>query len=443
MNKIKAALDRLMKLHPDEIDLSLDRMKRILKALGNPETRIPPAFHLAGTNGKGSTGASIRALLQAQGKTVHVYSSPHLVRFNERIRLGNTGQFVEDDALLEAIERVEKANGGHELTFFEATTAVAFCLFADNPADYLVLEVGLGGILDATNVIEKPLVSVITPVSKDHENFLGDDLGGIALEKAGIIKPDCPVVVGQQTDIARDVIERQAARAHAPVWFQGQEFSAWEEGGRFVYQDEAGLLDLAPPKLAGFHQLANSGLALAALRVAGLLDSDEQRAACDKALRAINWPARMQPLYEGQIIFEFPPDSEVWVDGGHNPGAAKVVASFLADLTERVSRPTFLIMGMMNTKDPVGFFEQFEGIAKHVMCVPLTTTSAGRSPNELAKIARSAGLSASAHATLEDAISEVMEHMQLEEEDEAPRILFGGSLYLAGEVLAKNGTIPQ
>ncbi len=176
MNKIDTALNRLMKLHPDEIDLSLDRMHRVLKALGNPEKRIPPTFHIAGTNGKGSTGASIRALLEAQGKTVHVYSSPHLVRFNERVRLGATGRLVEDEPLLEAIKRVEKANDAHELTFFEATTAVAFCLFADNPADYLVLEVGLGGVLDATNVIEKPLVSIITPVSKDHENFLGDSL---------------------------------------------------------------------------------------------------------------------------------------------------------------------------------------------------------------------------------------------------------------------------
>lgn len=441
MNKIKAALDRLMKLHPDEIDLSLDRMHRVMKALGSPETRIPPAFHIAGTNGKGSTGASVRALLEAQGKTVHVYSSPHLVRFNERIRLGGTGRFVEDDALLEAIEQVEKANDGHELTFFEATTAVAFYLFANNPADYLVLEVGLGGVLDATNVVEKPLVSVITPISKDHENFLGDSLEGIALEKAGIIKPGCPVVVGPQADAVWDVIENKAGRERAPIWFQGQEFSAWEEGGRLVYQDEFGLLDLSPPKLAGFHQMSNSGLALAALRAAGLLESEEARVACDKALRSINWPARMQPLYEGKLFDELPESSEIWVDGGHNPGAAKVIASFLADLTDKASRPTYLVMGMMNTKDPEGFFEQFEGLAKHVICVPLTTTSAGRSPIELAEIAQAAGLSASAHGTMDRAIAEIRRRAQ--DEDEAPRILFGGSLYLAGEILDRNGTPPE
>ncbi len=441
MNTIKAALNRLMKLHPDEIDLSLDRMHRVMKALGSPEARIPPVFHIAGTNGKGSAGASIRALLEAQGKTVHVYSSPHLVRFNERIRLGGTGRFIEDDALLNAIECVEKANDGHELTFFEATTAVAFYLFANNPADYLVLEVGLGGVLDATNVVEKPLVSVISPISKDHENFLGNSLEDIALEKAGIIKPGCPVVVGPQVDVVRDVIENKAGREHAPIWFHGQEFFAGEEGGRLVYQDEFGLLDLSPPKLAGFHQLSNSGLALAALRAAGLLESDEARAACDKALRSINWPARMQPLYDGKLFDELPENSEVWVDGGHNPGAARVISAFLADLTDKASRPTYLVMGMMSTKDPEGFFEQFEGLAKHVICVPLTTTCAGRSPIELAQIAQHAGLSASAHGSMDRAIEEIR-HRALNEE-EAPRILFGGSLYLAGDVLERNGTVPQ
>lgn len=441
MSKINAALDRLMELHPSEIDLSLERMHRVLKALENPEKRVPPTFHIAGTNGKGSTGATIRALLEAQGKTVHVYSSPHLVHFNERIRLGETGRFVEQEPLLEAIKRVETANDGHELTFFEATTAVALCLFADNPADYLVLEVGLGGVLDATNVIKKPLVSVISPISKDHENFLGNSLEGIALEKAGIIKLGCPVVVGTQTDAVHAVIERKAARQRAPIWFQGQEFSAWEEGGRLVYQDEHGLLDLSPPKLAGFHQLSNSGLALAALRVAGLLESEAARAACDKALRSINWPARMQPLYEGNLCDELPRNSEVWVDGGHNPSAAKVIASFLADLTDKASRPTFLVMGMMNTKDPEGFFQQFEGLAKHVMCVPLTTTNAGRSPTELAKIAHDAGLSSSAHGNLDRAIAEVGRRSL--NEKEPPRVLFGGSLYLAGEILERNGTPPQ
>ncbi|KZL19458.1 Bifunctional protein FolC [Pseudovibrio axinellae] len=441
MNKVNAALDRLMKLHPDEIDLSLDRMKRVLAALGSPEKCVPPVFHIAGTNGKGSTGASVRALLEAQGKAVHVYSSPHLVRFNERVRLGNTGGFVDDAPLLAAIERVEAANDGHELTFFEATTAVAFCLFADSPADFLVLEVGLGGVLDATNVIDEPLVSVITPISKDHENFLGDDLEGIALEKAGIIKPGRPVVVGTQIDALRGVIERQAAQKRAPISIQGQEFSAWEEGGRLVYQDESGLMDLAPPKLAGFHQIANSGLALAALRAAGLLESEAARSACDKALRSINWPARMQPLYEGALLDQLPAQSEVWVDGGHNPGAAKVIASFLADLTDKASRPTYLVMGMMTTKDPKGFFQQFEGLAKHVLCVPLSTSSAGRSPVELAEIAREAGLSASAHDAIDDAILEVVQRST--EEGEAPRVLFGGSLYLAGEVLDKNGTPPQ
>lgn len=441
MTELAAALDRLMTLHPKEIDLSLDRMHRVLNALGNPEKHLPPTFHVAGTNGKGSTGACIRALLEAQGKRVHVYSSPHLVRFNERIRLGATRSFVEDGPLLDAIERVIAANAGEALTFFEATTAVALLLFAEHPADYLVLEVGLGGILDATNVIEEPLVSVITPISKDHENFLGDDLGGIAGEKAGIIKWERPVVVGLQEDVCRDVIERQAARRKAPVEFLGQDFTAWEEGGRLVYQDEKGLLELAPPKLPGAHQAANAGLALAALRAAELLDDTTAIAACDKALRNINWPARLQPLYEGKLIEQLPANSEVWVDGGHNPGAAKVIASFLADLSEKSSRPTFLVAGMMETKDPTGFFAEFEGLVQEVICVPLTTTHMGRTPDALCEIVQESGLKASSANDLKAAISSIRERYDTLQEP--LRIVFGGSLYLAGEVLDKNQTPPQ
>lgn len=438
---VQDALKRLMTLHPSEIDLSLERIERVLARLDHPHHKLPPVFHIAGTNGKGSTGAFIRALLEAQGQRVHVYTSPHLVRFNERIRLGETGALVSDRKLLEALEAVETAADGQPITFFEATTAAALWLFAREPADVVILEVGLGGILDATNVISSPLVSVITPVSLDHENFLGNDLAGIAREKAGIIKPGRPVVCGRQQDAAMRVIEYHAARAKAPLQVIAQDFTAFEERGRLVYQDEGGLVELYPPKLPGDHQIDNAGLAVAAVRAGGFLCEPQSiTPAVEKALRSVNWPARMQSLTDGGLIDELPLLTDVWVDGGHNPGAGEVVARFMADLEEQSSRPLYLVAGMMTTKDPVGYFSQFAGLARHVLTVPLTTTTMGRSPAELAQFARQAGLAATPCASFDDALKELKGHLA---DTMIPgRVLFCGSLYLAGEVLEANGTLP-
>src|SRR5215813_15570591 len=256
MNLVDSIVARLLSLHPKRIDLSLDRMWRLLAALGHPERRLPPVIHVAGTNGKGSTVAFMRAILEAAGQRVHVYTFPHLVRFNERFRLGAAagGALVTDEALAAALSECEAANGTEPITVFEIETAAAFVLFARHPADVLLLEVGLGGRLDATNVIERPLVTVITPVSLDHAEFLGDSVGEIAGEKAGILKAGVPAIVAAQPREALAAIERQAARVKAPIRIAGEDWTATEERGRLVYQDDAGLLDLPAPKLYGRHQ---------------------------------------------------------------------------------------------------------------------------------------------------------------------------------------------
>ncbi|WP_246476165.1 bifunctional folylpolyglutamate synthase/dihydrofolate synthase [Roseibium litorale] len=438
MDQITAILDRLLALHPKEIDLSLGRMHRLLKALGSPEKRLPPVIHIAGTNGKGSVTATMRAILEASGKRCHVYTSPHLVSFNERIRIGTTGEFVSDPQLFKALNVCEDANGGEEITFFEITTAAAFWLFAENPADVLLLEVGLGGRLDATNVIDAPLVSVITPISMDHEKYLGDRLADIAAEKAAIIKQGCPAVVAPQEDEVLKVIEREAARKRAPLQRFGQDFTAVPDQGRLAFQDDDGLFDLPMPSLIGNHQIINAGMAIAAVKAAGLWPGEQVAA---KGLKAINWPGRLQPLMHGPLIDKCPVGSEVWLDGGHNPGAGVTIAAFMGEQEERAPRPLYMISGMLTTKDPVGFFRPFEGLVRHVATVPITTTNNGRDPFELADFARVAGLEATPFATVEAAISDIVACAA--KDGEAPRILICGSLYLAGEILAANGMPPR
>ena len=310
---------------PKRIDLSLDRIERLLAALDHPEQKLPPLIHVAGTNGKGSTIAFMRAILEAAGQRVHVYTSPNLVRLNERFRIGREGggKFVDDAALADALAECEAKNGDAPITVFEIETVAAFLLFSRHPADILLLEVGLGGRLDATNVVERPLASVITPVSVDHRDFLGDTIEQIAAEKAGILKHDVPAVIASQVREALAVIERQAGRMKAPLSVAGENWTATEERGRLVYQDNDGLLDLPAPKLYGRHQFENAGAAIAALRVAGL---KLPVAAFEAGMTRVEWPARMQRLAHGRLAALLPPESELWLDGGHNADGGRAVA---------------------------------------------------------------------------------------------------------------------
>ena len=432
-----AMLARLLALHPKRIDLGLDRMERILAALDHPERRLPPVIHVAGTNGKGSSIAFMRAILEAAGKHVHVYTSPNLVRINERFRIGQEGggKLVDDDELSDALAECEAKNGSAPITVFEIETAAGFLLFARHPADVVLLEVGLGGRLDATNVVERPIASVITKLSLDHRDFLGDTLVDIAAEKAGILKRDVPAVTVNQMREALAVIERQAARMHAPLSIAGEDWTATEERGRLVYQDNMGLLDLPAPKLYGRHQYENAGAAIAALRVSGL---KLPAAAFEAGMTRVEWPARMQRLAHGKLADLASPDSELWLDGGHNADGGQAIAAALADLEERVSRPLVLIVGMLSTKDSAGFLKNFAGLARKVIAVPIHQEKTVPAP-ELAEIAASVGIPSLARDTLESAIK-VAGKLDL---DPAPRILITGSLYLAGEVLAANGTPPE
>jgi dihydrofolate synthase/folylpolyglutamate synthase len=434
---VDAILARLLALHPKRIDLALDRVERLLAALDHPQRRLPPLIHVAGTNGKGSTIAFMRAILEAAGQRVHVYTSPNLVRLNERFRIGQNGggKFVEDAALAGALAECERKNGDTPITVFEIETAAAFVLFARNPADMLLLEVGLGGRLDATNVVERPLASVITRVSVDHREFLGDTIEQIAAEKAGILKRGVPAVIASQAREALAVIERQAGRMRSPLSIAGENWTATEERGRLVYQDADGLLDLPAPKLYGRHQFENAGTAIAGLRAAGL---KLPVAAFEAGMTKVEWPARMQRLAHGRLATLLPPESELWLDGGHNADGGRAVADALADLEERVSRPLVLVVGMLSTKDAGGFLRNFSGLARRVITVPVhqdKSVPAGA----LADIAHSIGIPAIARDTVESALS-VAGKLDLEP---APRVLITGSLYLAGEVLAANGTPPE
>ncbi len=428
-----AILERLLSLHPKRIDLVLDRIARLLAALGHPDLKLPPVLHVAGTNGKGSVCAFSRAMLEAQGLRVHVYTSPHLVRFHERIRIA--GRLIEEDELSAALEECEETNAGAPITFFEITTAAALLVFSRHKADALILEVGLGGKYDATNVIAQPRAVAITPVGLDHQEFLGSSLTGIAAEKAGIIKPRVPVIVGPQEDEARDVIERRADALGAPLCMFGQDFFAHQEHGRMVYQDEQGLLDLPLPKLAGRHQIDNAAIAIAMLRQAGW----GNEAAIEKGLRSVEWPARLQRLTRGALVDLAPKGAEVWLDGGHNPHGAAAVARAMADLEERAEKPLYLICGMLKTKDAAGFFAAFQGLARHVATVAIEGEDASRGAGELYDVARSSGLDASPAEDLDDAMMQVSAWSRARPYEGKPRILICGSLYLAGRVLAENG----
>ncbi len=439
MTPIDSIVARLTALHPKRIDLSLGRIQRLLAALGHPEMRVPPVIHVAGTNGKGSVVAFMRAMLEEAGYRVHVYSSPHLVRFNERYRLGawGEGKLVSDEELAETLAECERVNAGAPITVFEITTAVGMMLFARHQADVLLMEVGLGGRLDATNVIDDPLAAVITPIAIDHTDFLGDSLDKIAFEKAGILKRGAQAVVAAQHRDALAVIERQAARVGARVRVAGEDWTATEERGRLVYQDESGLLDLPPPRLYGRHQFENAGLAIAALRA--IKSFKLTPAAFEAGMAKADWPARMQRLTQGALVDLAPAGGELWLDGGHNPEGGRAVAAALADLEERVSRPLILIVGMMATKDCQGFLSNFTGLARRMIAVPVPNVEKGLSAEAVADAARAIGLP----ATSRDDLAEALDAARKLDLDPPPRILITGSLYLAGEVLRQNGTLPQ
>ena len=359
-----AALERLKTLHPQLIDLSLDRTLRLLDALGRPQNRLPPVIHVAGTNGKGSTVAFLRAIAEAAGMTVHVLTSPHLVRFAERIRVA--GALIEEPALTAILERVEAANAGQPITFFEITTVAALLAFAETPADLCLIEVGLGGRFDATNVIDHPAVSVITPVDYDHQDFLGSEISKIAWEKAGIIKVGRPVVVAHQDAEAVLVIEAEADKLNAPLIAAGRDFDAFAQAGRLAFQNERGLIDLPPPNLFGAHQFGNAGAAVAA--ALALNDPRIDEAALAKGLVSAIWPARMQRLAAGPLAEKAAArGADLWLDGGHNPHAARALADVAQGMRARDGRPVTLIVGLLKRKDARGVFRAFANLDARII----------------------------------------------------------------------------
>ncbi|RBW43392.1 bifunctional folylpolyglutamate synthase/dihydrofolate synthase [Loktanella sp. D2R18] len=412
----------MMALHPKVIDLTLDRVWTLLEKLGNPQKNLPPVIHLAGTNGKGSTQAMIRAGLEAAGSSVHAYTSPHLARYHERIRLA--GDLISEDALCAVLDHCYEANGSDPITYFEITTVAGLFALAQTPADYTLLEVGLGGRLDATNVVAQPAITVITPVDLDHQQFLGDTLAQIAGEKAGIIKRGVPCVVGAQHDEAMDVIEAAAARLGAPIYAYGQQWHVGTERDRLIYQDDHGLLDLPLPNLPGPHQIMNAGAAIATLR---LLGKDE--AACEAAVVSAYWPARMERLTKGKLV-DLADPAELWLDGGHNPAAGRAIA---ATLQQQPARPVHLICGMLNTKDIGGYLAPLADVSASLTAVSIPDEKNTIPAADTARAALAVGMK----ATTADSIAEAIKLITAK--TPGARILICGSLYLAGHVMRENG----
>ncbi len=431
MARSDAILERLLTLHPKVIDLSLERIETLLERLGQPQLKLPPVIHVAGTNGKGSTLAYMRAAFEDAGARVHAYTSPHLVRFHERILLGGTphGEYISEAALSDILEECEDVNGGDPITYFEITTAAAFLAFSRQPADIVLLETGLGGRLDATNVLAKPHLTVITSVALDHQQFLGDTLASIATEKAGIIKRGVACVCTEQADAARDVIVRQAARLGAPLFIGNEDWHAYEQHGRLVFQDEDGLLDLPLPRLAGGFQITNAGTAIAALRTQTAISLSERN--IENGLMNAEWAARLQRLTGETLTGYLPAEAELWLDGGHNPAAGAALSASMADLEERVSRPLVLIMGMINSKDVGGYLAPFQGLAHKIIAVTIPGEENAVPADEICAIALSLGFDAQPAPTVEMALGACTIG-----EDEPPRVLICGSLYFAGHVLA-------
>lgn len=433
---VEQALATLAALHPKKIDLGLERILHVLGKLGNPQQLLPPTVHIAGTNGKGSTVAYLRAFAEAAGLKAHVYTSPHLVHFRERIVVAS--EEISDVALVDVLARVREANDGAPLSFFEATTAAMFLAFSETPADIALIEVGLGGRYDATNVIT-PACCGITPIDYDHAEFLGRDIAGVAREKAGIMKAHTPVIIGPQMDIVRAVLEAEANKTRSSAKFWNEDFRAYGQHGRLVFEDDGELLDLPMPALIGEHQVMNAGTAIA---IARQMQIDER--AIEKGLSTVSWPARMQNLNTGplaEMVAEG--GGELWLDGGHNPHAARAVASVMADLESKTPRPLILITGILANKDIGGFLDAYEGLASAVIGVEIPDHTS-LAPETLIELAEKRGLIGQTANNITDALQRAIntgEALSREISDDnitPPRILICGSLYLAGEVLRLN-----
>ncbi|RMB02784.1 bifunctional folylpolyglutamate synthase/dihydrofolate synthase [Eilatimonas milleporae] len=431
-----APLERLKRLHPRVIDLSLDRLRRLLDRLDNPERRLAPVLHVAGTNGKGSTVATLRAIAEAAGHRVHVYTSPHLVRFNERIRL--SGTLIDDAHLNDLIDEVETVNNGAEITFFEVTTAVAMLAFARVPADLTILEVGLGGRLDATNVVDRPAACCITPVSFDHQDYLGTTIEAIAAEKAGILKKGVPAVIGPQLEAARATIAATAREVGAPLHVYGEDWHcAPVEGDGFRFDDRDGHLSLPAPTVQGLHQIANAGMAVATLRAQSAVPVSE--AAIRAGLGWVRWPARLQPIENTPLNRHLPEQARLWLDGGHNPAAATVIRAFLQGF-DPVEEPVTLIVGMMQGKDLAGFLGPLIPQAARAIAVPIPGQEKSCPPGDVAAAISDAGLQGS---MARDVISALEIIRSEAKPDTRPVVLIIGSLYLAGRVLEDAGLLPE
>jgi dihydrofolate synthase/folylpolyglutamate synthase len=435
-----ALLQRLLALHARKLDLSLGRLERLLVELGDPHLHLAPVIHVGGTNGKGSTIAFMRAMLEAAGLAVHVHTSPHLVRFHERVRLGRKGapgELVSEEELVEALERCERVNAGEEISFFEIAMAATFLLFARHAADVVLLEVGLGGRGDATNVIRAPAATVITPIGLDHQEWLGSTLAEIAREKAGIFKRSAPAIIAPQDySEAELVLRREAERSAAKLVLGREDFHVREENGRLVFEDDEGLLDLPLPRLPGRHQHINAATAIATLRTAKLFPLGARN--FERGLASVEWPARLQRLTRGKLVLLAPPGAELWLDGGHNPDGGRVLAAAMGDLEHQSPRPLIMITAMLPTKDTAGFLRPFQGLVSELLAVSMVATS-GRPAKEVVSFARGAGLKAEEAPS----IAAALERLSARAWEVPPRILLAGSLYFAGEILDANGTPPS
>jgi dihydrofolate synthase/folylpolyglutamate synthase len=432
-------LQRLTALHPKAIDLSLDRIRALLSRLGDPHLHLPPVFHVAGSKGKGSTTAFLRAMLEAAGYRVHAYISPHLVRFNERIRLA--GELIDDAKLIALLERCESVNAGAPITFFEITTAAAYLAFAEVPADIVLLETGLGGIADTTNVIPRPVLTALTPIGIDHVAFLGDTITKIATNKAGILKDGVPCVVGPQPDDAIAVIEARAAETNSMLFRHGRDWTVREasptDSGGIRWRDSQIELALPRPALLGAHQVVNAGVAIAcARRLAGFTIPPEAIAA---GLRQVDWPARMQQLSRGPLHDLLPPGTELWLDGAHNAMAGEALAETLKLLPPR---PTWLVAGMLNTKDAAGFLRPLAPGLEGARCIAIPGEANSLSAEDLTQSARSVGLAAEPAGSPAAAMRQIAQTIRADAASApAPnnyRVVIAGSLYLAGRILTEN-----